>query len=214
MVEDAAASSARRNCWRNRSAARNLVVQIDDIKVLRVSSSNETPVTPVTIDLPIDVDVPNSEFPVVLYRKAADANDLEDHFRLQFWAHHWGGMWTDGIFGYHHYHSNAHEVMGVIDGEADLMLGGVEGRKLTIRRGDVLILPAGTGHRRLKASPEFRVVGAYPVGQEGYDIYTPSLDFANARGRLRAVPLPGQDPLYGPTGALLDIWKDRSDREI
>ena len=167
---------------------------------------------PISIDLPTDVSVPNSELPVLLYRQGADANDLEDHFRLQFWAHGWGGMWTDGIFGYHHFHSNAHEVMGVTDGKATLMIGGKEGQNLELRRGDVLVLPAGTGHRRLRASPDFLVVGAYPKGQENFDIYTPGLDIGNARGRIRAVPLPEQDPLFGAAGKLLDLWSARANQ--
>jgi uncharacterized protein YjlB len=170
------------------------------------TSHHLKPVSPVLLSLPLDVSVPNNELPVVLYPKVSGDRDLETVFRTAFHSHSWRGIWADGVFGYHHFHSNAHEVMGVLEGEATLMLGGEEGRVIDLCPGDVLVLPAGTGHRRMRASPGFQVLGAYPKGQETYDVYTPALDFANARARIRAVPLPREDPVYGPDGPLLRAW--------
>ncbi|MEO6014576.1 MAG: cupin domain-containing protein [Devosia sp.] len=162
--------------------------------------------SPDALQLPLDGDVPNNELPVLIYRSAARGDDLDTLFRDTFQKHGWSGIWVDGVFGYNHCHSNAHEVLGVVAGTAELMISGEQGRTVELSTGDVIVLPAGTGHRRLIASAEFLVMGAYPKGQEGYDVYTPALDFANGRARLRSVRLPEQDPLYGPGGPLLKFW--------
>ncbi|MBO0994440.1 cupin domain-containing protein [Bacillus sp. SD088] len=69
---------------------------------------------------------------------------------------------------YHHYHSNTHEVLAVVSGWANLQLGGEKGVEVKVTKGDVIVLPAGTGHKLIEKSPEFGVVGAYPNGNK-YD---------------------------------------------
>src|SRR3569832_1160446 len=166
-------------------------------------------VEPQLLTLPLDGKMPNSDLPVVIYRNAVGGEDLERVFRQLFTHKGWGGLWTDGIFGYNHFHSNAHEVLGVIDDTAMLVLGGDAGQEIDISRGDVLILPAGTGHRRLRAGQDFLVVGAYPKGQERFDIYVDSALCANYRNRLRAVEMPSADPLFGKDGPLVSLWAER-----
>ena len=80
----------------------------------------------------------------------------------------WSGSWRNGIYGFHHYHSTAHEVLGVYKGSAKIQLGAENGITLTVCRGDVVIIPAGVVHKNLGASSNFRVVGAYPLGQSLY----------------------------------------------
>jgi uncharacterized protein YjlB len=76
-----------------------------------------------------------------------------------------------------------------------LELGGPQGRAFEVFAGDVVILPAGTGHRRAAASGAFTVVGAYPAGQEDYDLLRAADD--TARERIAALGAPPSDPVGG-----------------
>lgn len=98
-------------------------------------------------------------------------------------------------------------MLGVAAGSATLVLGGEGGRQVEVRKGDVLVLPAGTGHRRVKDSWDFWVVGAYPKGQENYDEYTDQKMCANCALRLRGVEVPSRDPVYGEDGPLPKLWR-------
>jgi uncharacterized protein YjlB len=55
-------------------------------------------------------DVPNSPLPVVLIRSvlAPNANKKGRRFREAFERNGWTGIWTDTIYDYMHFHSNAH----------------------------------------------------------------------------------------------------------
>ena len=161
---------------------------------------------PERLTLAPDDRMPNSALPVIVYRRVAEGEALDLLFRETFVANGWAGLWTGAIFGYDHFHSNAHEVVGVFSGQAQLGIGGKSGVKIDVAEGDVLILPAGMGHRRIRADHDFMAVGAYPSGQEVHDIYTDLSECPNYRQRLDAVALPKQDPIYGADGALIAAW--------
>lgn len=152
---------------------------------------------------------PNNErLPLVVYEGAlapdvtAPAQTIEQIVR----AHDWRGTWRNGIFGYHHYHSTAHEVLGVAQGGATVRLGGPGGLQLEIEAGDVLILPAGVAHKNEGTQGDFLVVGAYPQGRS-WDLKTGAPgDRPEADRNIEAVPLPARDPIYGAGGPLLEHW--------
>jgi uncharacterized protein YjlB len=103
-------------------------------------------------------DVPNSTLPVLLYRAILlpqTANKAKI-FRDRFRGAGWKGLWTDTIYDYTHFHSNAHEVLGIAEGRVTLRLGGEEGSLLRLKAGDMLVLPAGIGHRRVGADDALR----------------------------------------------------------
>lgn len=151
---------------------------------------------------------PNSHLPVLRYHLSLEpGTDAAAGFEALFRDNHWSPLWRDGIFDCHHYHSTAHEVLAVVRGKARVTLGGESGQTLSLEPGDVLVLPAGTGHRCVESSKDFLVVGAYPQGQEDYDIQRPgSSNHADSRARIARVPLPQADPLGGMEGPLMTAW--------
>jgi len=141
----------------------------------------------------------NARLPIVIYRGALAGEELAERFEALFADNGWAPDWRDGIYDYHHYHSTAHEALGVFVGSATLELGGAGGRRIEVAAGDALMLPTGTGHRCVSASNDFQVVGAYPRGQD-WDICRDAPDEA-MRARMAALPDPRRDPVTGEPGA-------------
>ena len=75
--------------------------------------------------------VPNNpNFPVVAYRQIGlDVNSAA--FGALFSTNGWTGIWKNGVFDYHHYHCDAHEVLGIGRGHARLQIGGPDGLRWT-----------------------------------------------------------------------------------
>lgn len=161
------------------------------------------------INLQPNGNIPNNQqLPLLLYRQVfSDNPNLERQFTHAFEKHNWKGSWTNGVFNYHHYHSTAHEVLGVAAGSATVILGGPGGEEVEVKAGDMMVLPAGTGHCRKSTSSDFSVVGAYPGGQENYDICTEDDNVEEKKQNIRQVPLPDTDPVNGIEGPLLQHWK-------
>lgn len=136
----------------------------------------------------------NSTLPVLVYSSAL-AEATAEQFESVFARNGWQGIWRNGVFSYQHYHTGAHEVLGVARGEATLLIGGPGGRELAVSRGDCLVLPAGTGYQNLGASSDFLVIGAYPPGQHA-DIQT-SAASKTQLATIAALPVPASDPIGG-----------------
>lgn len=157
--------------------------------------------------------IPNHpRLPVLLVKGAFQENPEEiEHI---FNKHNWKNSWVNGVFPYHHYHSNAHEVLGVKAGTARLIIGGENGEELTVHPGDVLILPAGTGHKKLECSNDFKIVGAYPEGMS-YNVMTgEESDRPKVLLDIKQVPLPMTDPISGNKGPIFDYWHTNENPQI
>ncbi|KAB0496487.1 cupin [Pseudomonas vancouverensis] len=155
--------------------------------------------------------VPNNpRLPVLIYIKAmaVQGSDPAALFESTFLANGWPPQWRDGVYDYHHYHTQGHEVLGIVSGFARLMLGGPEGQVLEVSAGDVLLLPAGTGHCNTGSSDDFLVVGAYPPGQRA-DICREAPS-AEQLANIRKLSYPDQDPVQGMHGAIFRYWVDPS----
>lgn len=75
-----------------------------------------------------------------------------------------------------------------------------------VKAGDVVVLPAGTGHKNLGASPDFLVVGAYPPGFSADLMRGEAGERPDADRRIAIVPLPQTDPVGGAGGPVLEKW--------
>ncbi|WP_456273734.1 cupin domain-containing protein [Bacillus sp. AK031] len=150
----------------------------------------------------------NPDLPVLFYRGALKDNPAKAE--SIFNKNNWRNSWEGGVFDYHHFHSNTHEVLGVATGSATVIVGGESGQKVEVKPGDVLVLPAGTGHKRLNSSEDFKVAGAYPDGMD-HNLKT---DENNQRTQLfieiKEVPLPSHDPVYGKGGPLFSAWNQKT----
>jgi uncharacterized protein YjlB len=132
--------------------------------------------------------IPNHPaWPLVIYKSAVRLPETLDPaavFEDLFGSNGWEDSWRDGIYDYAHYHSRIHEVLGIARGSGKVQFGGSKGRTLVLKAGDVAILPAGTGHRRLKAS-----------------------------ATIPKVARPRKDPVYGAKGPLLQTWRKLPQRK-
>ncbi|QQK74473.1 hypothetical protein HUG15_01845 [Salicibibacter cibarius] len=151
-----------------------------------------------------DGSIPNHpSYPLLLYKNVMTS---EDDPKDVFAQNNWLGAWRGSVAPYHHYHSNSHEVLVVSSGSALLQLGGEQGAEVNIQQDDTVILPAGFGHKRLEASDDFEVIGAYPNGQSYDFCYGYADERPEKLENIKKVPLPDTDPLFGESGPLFSYW--------
>ncbi len=160
--------------------------------------------------LEADAEIPNNaRLPLLAYPGAVR---LPDHdpasvFEQLFASNGWVGCWRNGIFPFHHYHSTAHEVLGIYSGSAVVQLGGENGVTLTLNPGDVVIIPAGVGHKKLSSSGGLGVVGAYPSGQHPDMCRALQGSCRRAVEQVARVFVPEHDPVHGPGGPMCERWR-------
>ena len=155
-----------------------------------------------------DGDIPNNSLPLIAYRGALnpDAGDPADAFEALFASNRWPRLWRNGIYPFHHYHSSAHEVLGMAEGWAEVRFGGEGGETITLNAGDAVLIPAGVGHKRLSDSGRFLVIGGYPEGQVADLLRSGEPGGDAIRARIAAVPRPEADPVGGAAGPIAEIW--------
>ncbi len=163
-----------------------------------------------------DGETPNNpRLPLLVYRAAfslAGEKDPAVPFERAFAAHGWGDGWRNGIYPFLHFHTTTHEVLGIARGRATVEFGGARGRKFEVGPGDVVVLPAGTGHRRIDASGDLLVVGAYPLNGALDQKRPGEIDHAKALDNVAKVPLPEMDPVCGRSGPLTALWQPSCDK--
>src|SRR4051794_23178082 len=116
-----------------------------------------------TFHFPDAGSIPNNPvLPVLVYKQistgipAVEAEALAQWFERTWPLHGWHPAWRYGVYDFAHYHSTAHEALGVSRGRASLRLGAGPGATLIVEAGDLLVLPAGTAHQNLGSSDDFQ----------------------------------------------------------
>ncbi len=150
-----------------------------------------------------------TNLPLIVYHGvlSAEGEEAAEGYEALFGRNGWGGGWRNGIFPYHHFHPNQHEVLGIAAGRATVRFGGPAGPLVEVRAGDVVVIPAGVSHCSEQASEDLLVVGAYPPGASAeLRRGTPDL---RQRAEVREVPLPPADPVFGRQGPLTRYWSQK-----
>jgi uncharacterized protein YjlB len=151
---------------------------------------------------------PNSKYPALIYKAVLPpGSDLASAFEALFERNGWPGAWRNGLYRTHHYHSTAHEALGVYRGHVKVRLGGPAGPVITLEAGDVAILPAGVAHKNEGQSDDFAVVGAYPSGSSPDMNYGKPSERPETDRNIARVARPSHDPVTGKEGALVRLWR-------
>lgn len=150
----------------------------------------------------------NLDLPLVLFKNAFDVSEIKkgtfiaDTFKINRWSN----TWKDGIYNFHHFHSNTHEVMGVFKGHGKAEFGGPGKVIHELQTGDVIIIPAGVAHKCISATSDFKCVGAYPFGIT-YDLrHGISNEYEESVRNTKKALFPDMDPVFGKNGLLFDYW--------
>ncbi len=164
-----------------------------------------------TYNFKVNRNFPNSKYPLIIYKGGCVVGKQPQvavkAFQKLFNKNNWKNSWSNGIYTFHHYHSNTHECMGIAAGKAWVIFGGPGGRKLLLEKSDIVIIPAGLGHKCSKASADFLCVGAYPGGKEYDTNVGKKQELEAAKKRIEKLRIPAMDPVFGKEGFIKTFWK-------
>lgn len=149
----------------------------------------------------------NAKLPLIIYKQALILNDTTPKKVQHFLRRNgWKKTWLNGIYDYHHFHSNTHEALVIYSGKCIVQVGGPKGKKVTIKAGDVIIFPAGVAHKNIQSSVNFKSIGCYPFAID-YDMHVGKLnERSQVIKNIRKVKHPKTDPIYGKSGHLFRYW--------
>ncbi|WP_122094831.1 cupin [Rahnella sp. Larv3_ips] len=152
--------------------------------------------------------VPNNRLPVMIYHRVIPPNvaDNADYLEHLFRSNGWPPQWRYPVYTFTHFYSNTHEALGVFAGSATLQLGGEKGKLIEVKTGDVLLLPAGIGHKQISADEDFMLVGAYPPQVKADLCHDEPSQLAARTKAVSAVPLPASDPVTGHSEGSMITW--------
>ena len=160
---------------------------------------------PLTFKFADDGAIPNSKLPLLVYRNAVPTDPAA--IERIFAENRWPPAWRDSVHPFHHFHSDAHEVLGVASGHGRVRFGGPSGEVLEVNAGDVVVVPAGVGHCNEGKSADLLIVGGYPDNCAKRDLRRGKPEEHDEVVRnVAAVQRPNADPVSGEGGPLMRLW--------
>lgn len=163
-----------------------------------------------TITIKENQPFPNNSLPVLYYSEAIKELTNSKHTGEEVMkfleSNGYSNGWVGGIFTYHHFHSNTHEVLACISGKSEVQLGGPDFEVYPFKAGDVLLLPAGVAHKLIEATDDFQIVGAYPEGKEPDMQKGDTKNYEEMKERISRLGIPEYDPVEKTTGGVFDYW--------
>ena len=97
-------------------------------------------------------------------------------------------------------------MLGIARGRVTRAVRRRQGLRHHLGRGDVVVLPAGTGHRRIRASRDLFVVAPIPPAAAMTNRGRKRRTMRAGSAAIAKVKLPPKDPVYGAEGALGRLW--------
>ena len=115
--------------------------------------------------------------------------------------------WRYSMYSTDHFHSTSHEVLSIASGSAKCSFGHLDNPdhvEEVLKKGDVVILPAGVCHRLMEELEKpFLMVGSYPEGCDWDLCYGKQ----GEEGKIKAIETLDwfrTDPIYGDHGPALE----------
>jgi uncharacterized protein YjlB len=152
----------------------------------------------------------NKRLPLLIYHGVfpkSEPEKMAQTYEKLFAQNQWSPEWRDVIYPFHHFHTKSHEALGVFQGNASVLFGGESGIRFNVSAGDMVIIPAGVGHKSINSSDDFCCVGGYPAGLE-CDMNLEENDNQAHIHNINQVPIPSYDPIYRKeSGYLISLWQ-------
>ncbi|BCH24172.1 hypothetical protein [Mesorhizobium sp. L-8-3] len=152
--------------------------------------------------------IPNSALPLVIWKDRLPGAAREGGPACALYRRNgWSGTWVYTVYPFWHFHTHGHEVLGCVGGRARIGFGGDAGIVIDVERGDVAVVPAGVGHRKIQATDDFLMAGGYPPGQQGNIVRSGELDDKRIAAEIGRVGLPESDPVTGLADGVVTVWR-------
>ncbi|HHU12388.1 MAG TPA: hypothetical protein GXZ64_04090 [Clostridiaceae bacterium] len=146
-----------------------------------------------------DKPFPGNDIEFCLYKTVfpKDSSELQAEFRKRFTDNGWSAPWVNGVYEFHHFHAEAHEVLGCAAGWVIVQTGGPNGLRVKLEAGDAVLIPAGVSHKNIDCSADYRILGSYPHGQRPDLRQGDPAEWDEVRAKIARVRLWDKDPVTG-----------------